>query len=108
MGNQQAVQFTYKSAVDGHDFDYNPDYNQSRLIYAFTRQSTLSRMTIPQRETHSFWSQEFPVLKADVHKIKNKLTSHKNDNPVPISIHQFQDSLFPFSHDCKSFRRVRG
>eukprot|EP00093_Oithona_nana_P001194 01194.XXX_1616_565_1 [CDS] Oithona nana genome sequencing. len=36
MGNQQAVQFTYKSAVDGHDFDYNPDYNQSRLFADYT------------------------------------------------------------------------
>jgi len=41
-------------------------------------------------------------------KFKNKLTSYKKDNPVSISIHQFQHSLFPFSHDYKSFRRDCG
>lgn len=33
MGNQQAGFFTiYHSAVDGPEYDYNPNYNQSRLF----------------------------------------------------------------------------
>ena len=36
MGNQQVNFFTYKSAVDGHDFDYNKDYNQDRLWSDYT------------------------------------------------------------------------
>jgi hypothetical protein len=32
MGNQQVNFFTYKSAVDGHEYDYNPNYNQDRAF----------------------------------------------------------------------------
>ena len=31
MGNQQFQFFTYKSAVDGEDYNYHPDYNQETL-----------------------------------------------------------------------------
>ena len=31
MGNQQFQFFTYKSAVDGEDYNYHPDYNQDTL-----------------------------------------------------------------------------
>ena len=36
MGNQQVNFFTYQSAVDGHNYDYNPDYNQSSLFADYT------------------------------------------------------------------------
>ncbi len=36
MGNQQFQFFTYKSAVDGHEYDYNPDYNQEKLWSDYT------------------------------------------------------------------------
>ena len=31
MGNQQFQGFQYKSAVDGPEYNYNPDYNQDLL-----------------------------------------------------------------------------
>ena len=37
MGNQSsAFNFKYFSAVEGPEFDYNPDYNQSRLHSDYT------------------------------------------------------------------------
>lgn len=37
MGNQQFGFFTiYHSAVDGPEYDYNPNYNQSRLYSDYT------------------------------------------------------------------------
>ena len=36
MGNQQFQFFTYSSAVEGPDYNYNPDYNQSKLFADYT------------------------------------------------------------------------
>ena len=36
MGNQQTTFFTYKSAVDGPEYDANPNYNQDRLHSDYT------------------------------------------------------------------------
>jgi len=37
MGNQQVKYFfTYKSAVEGHEYDYNPNYNQDNLHSDYT------------------------------------------------------------------------
>jgi len=36
MGNQQFQFFTYKSAVDGEDYNYHPDYNQETLWSDYT------------------------------------------------------------------------
>ena len=36
MGNKQFNFFTYKSAVEGHEYDYNPNYNQERLWSDYT------------------------------------------------------------------------
>ena len=32
MGNQQSDFFVYSSAVDGHEYNYHPDYNQTTLF----------------------------------------------------------------------------
>ena len=37
MGNQQFQFFTYKSAVDGEDYNYHPDYNQETLWWVVKR-----------------------------------------------------------------------
>jgi len=36
MGNKQFQFFTYKSAVDGNEYDYNPLYNQEKLWSDYT------------------------------------------------------------------------
>ena len=37
MGNKQVGYFfTYKSAVEGHEYDYNKDYNQEKLHSDYT------------------------------------------------------------------------
>ena len=36
MGNQQSDFFVYSSAVDGHEYNYHPDYNQTTLFADYT------------------------------------------------------------------------
>ena len=36
MGNQQVNFFTYSSAVDGPEYNYNPNYNQDKLFSDYT------------------------------------------------------------------------
>ena len=36
MGNQQTHFFTYKSAVAGEEYNYNPDYNQDTAFSDYT------------------------------------------------------------------------